>query len=128
MKAYDKNDFQYNGKINVEVSTIAPQIKDTAGALTDGWFKFGDLGTAVMQMYSTDLSAPVTWTLQISVDRTVWVTAKDEAGTDIHGTIDANVPVVEPLTCVGNLYFRVSLTVTSQTGTIAYKFKTGDNR
>lgn len=128
MKAYDKNDFQYNGTINVENSTIAPQIKDTDGGISDGWFKFGDAGTASMQLYSTDLSAPVTWTLQISSDRSVWATAVDEAGNDVTGTVTANVGVVEPLHCVGNLYFRVSFTVVAQTGTIAYKFKTGDNR
>jgi hypothetical protein len=128
MRPYDKDDFQYNGTIDVEVSTIAPQIKNKAGAIGDGWFKFGDAGTASMQLLSTDLSAPVTWTLQISSDRTVWATAVDENGTDVTGTVTANVGVVEPLHCVGNLYFRVYFTVASQTGTIAYKFKTGDNR
>ena len=128
MKPYDKNDFQYKGTVDVQESTIIPQLKDKANALTDGWFMFGDIGTAAIQMYSTDLSAPVTWTLQISLDRVVWATAKDDSGTDITGTISANAGVVEPLTCVGNLYFRVSLTVSAQTGNIAYKIKTGDNR
>lgn len=128
MKPYDKNDFQYNGTVDVEVSTIIPQLKNNANILTDGWFKFGDAGTAGLQMYSDDLSAPVTWTLQISLDRLVWATAKDESGTDITGTVSSGAGVVEPLHCVGNMFFRVSLDISTQTGTIAYKIKTGDNR
>lgn len=128
MRPYDKDDFQYNGTIDIETSTVIPQIKNKAGALSDGWFKFGDIGTAGIQLFSDDLSDAVTWTLQISLDGSVWATAKNESGDDITGTIVADTGVIEPLHCVGNMYFRVSLTVVAQTGTIAYKIKTGDNK
>ncbi len=127
MRRYDANDFQWNGTIDIEANTYIPQLKDKAGNLTNGWFEFDKSETIFFQLTSSDLSADVTWALQISADKTNWATAKDSSGTDVTGTMASASPiVVEPFRGVGNMYFRIALTVTTQTGNVAYIIRNGD--
>jgi hypothetical protein len=116
---YDEKDTLSKGSINVENDTVLPIATDKAGVTASGWWQFGDTDKAVIQMVP-DISANITWTLQVSLDRTNWATAKDAFGDDITGTLVDATPTIEILNGKQFLFFRVSLTVVAQTGTVAY--------
>jgi hypothetical protein len=111
----------YRGTIDIENSTIIPQatVKHSA---TDSYNSFKWGGKIAMQLLSDDLSANVTWSLEVSLDGDNWDVAR-EGGTDVTGEVVKDEPYVEVFEALAGLYYRISLTVAAQTGTIEYILK-----
>lgn len=113
-------DYRYAGTIDIEEVTVIPAM---------GHNKFENNKVNIM-LSSDDLSASVTWTLQISnnaeAETPIWADAY--SGTDlITGTIEADTPVARVIEGMKGLFYRVSLTVAAQTGNITYSIK-NENR
>lgn len=120
---YNENDTRCKGVIDVTDNTIVPVLYNVDGTKTNLWFEFDRSGIVGIQMWSDDLSASVSWALQISMDGTNWAAATDANGDAIAGVLVADTPFIDLFEGSNKLKLRVSFTVTTQTGTINYIFR-----
>lgn len=125
MIPFNENNTIFKGTVDIESNTVIPVFTTNKSTLADGCFQFGDSETIAIQMFSDDISDSLAYTVQWSLDKTNWATATDSAGDDVTGTLVVDVASIIPLRGVGNLWVRVSLTVTSETGTVSYLIKEG---
>jgi len=123
MSNYNANDFVYNGSVDIEESTIIPQGRTAAGVLSNKYMEFDKDQVAAVQLFSDDIDGNILWSLEVSLDKTIWAAATDGAGDAVAGALVVDVPTVVLLEGVKGVYFRIKLTVTTETGTIAYKIK-----
>ena len=65
--------------------------------------------------------------MEVSLDGINWATAQDNSGTDISGTLVVNVATIDAVYMPRRMKTRISLTVTSQTGSVSYYIKPGDS-
>lgn len=128
MANYDASNTRYVGSIDIEVDTVIPQFTLRNGSTTNGYFRM-DKGEAFsFQLLSDDVSSDdVTWTLQYSLDETNWITAVDSSGIDIDGVIVKDTATVQSIYAPRYVYFRISLTVAAQTGTVDYIIRPADS-
>lgn len=123
MSNYNANDFVYNGSVDIEDVDIIPQKRTAAGNLSDSQMLFDADQVAAIQLFSDDIDGNILWSLEVSLDKEIWASATDGAGDAVAGTLVVDVPTVVLLEGVKGVYFRIKLTVTTETGTIAYKIK-----
>jgi len=120
---YDANNTRFKGTIDIENNTVAPVFSEVDGTYTSFNFYVDRAGDIAVQLFSDDIDASVAWTLQISLDGTNWATAVDSSGTDVTGTLVVDVPYVNIFRMQRYVLCRVSFTVTTETGNIAYIFR-----
>jgi hypothetical protein len=127
MAIYRDTNTRYVGTIDIETATIVPQFTLRTGALDDGYFRTDKGESFSFQLFSDDISASLTWTLQYSLDGTNWATAKDSSDTDITGTLVADTATIQSVYAPRYVYFRVSLAVTTETGNVSYIVRPGNS-
>ena len=113
--------FQYSGKIDLSDFTTTAYLPAKNGVIRS-YNSFKESGKIMLQLGSSDLSGAVTCSFEISVDGKYWDVAQ-ESDTDITFSVSTSTPVVKVISAENGLFWRVSVAIAGETGTIDYSAK-----
>jgi|SRR6056297_739668 len=124
MSEYNLTTDLYTGTLDVSSQSIAPRISFFNGDWeNEGYMKSGKGEGFSFQLYSDDISADVTWRVEVSLDGENWATHKDAYGDNVNGTLTSGTPVVKSIHLPRGVFARVYLVLEGQTGNCSYKMR-----